>query len=426
MEIILNRLNINIRSSFLKMRNIVFVLLMCLTVIQQFPTIMNFYYADYRTLMYILFISFTIFSIFSIRKYLSNLLIKLFIIGIVTTLALYGVSHILGIRVVTGFPVFQYDVIELLVPFGILVCSISTNFNKKSLHIFLLIYILLTLIMGLRTLYYYGDGFIISRDVYIIRYKNQIGPLLGISAIIVGLSIFDRRFLNVKYLGIFTKIIIFALLMGCIITMRNRAGALAIAITISLYLIFDKKIFTTRKNLLVALLVASLFALLYFSGPLKSIVDFVFTSFTQNYDIDDLESISAGRWSVYLKAIDFIKQYPVFGSLGGANFIADTSIHHYLLKKWVTYGILLSLPLTFLYLYLYLFVFKNIFNNKIDKSHTIVCWILFFSLIVSNFEHNFPYGPGVSQAMIWILFAQFIKANSNTSKTNIAFTNSVN
>jgi hypothetical protein len=421
MELIINKFNINIYSSFLKIRNILFALIVCLTVIQQFPIIMNLYYEDYRTMMYILYITFSIFSVFSIRYFFSNRLIQLFIVGIITTIALYIVSLIQGIQGVSGYPVFYFDMIELLVPFGILVCSASTNFNKKSLHIFLLIYILLTLTMGLRTIYYYGDGFVISRDVYIISYKNQIGPLLGISAIIVGLSIFDRRFLNVKYLGIFSKIIIFALLMGCILTMRNRAGTFAILITIPLYLIFDKKIFTNRNNLFVVLLIASVIVSLYFLGPLKSIVDFIFTSFTQNYDIDDLESISAGRWSVYLKAIDFIKEFPLFGSLGGARFVASSSIHHYLLKKWVTYGILLSLPLTVLYLYLYLFVFKNIFNNKIDKSYTIVVWILLFSLVVSNLEHSFPYGPGVSQAMIWVLLAQFIKANSNTSKHIPAF-----
>jgi hypothetical protein len=423
MDIALNKLNINIRSSFSILRNLVFVLLICLTVIQQFPTIMNYYYDDFRIFLYVLFITFAFFSIFSIRKYLSNILIKLLIIAVITTLALYVVSHLLGVRIVTGTHVFQFDVIEIIVPFGILVCSLSTNFSKKSLHFFLFVYILLSLAMGISTIYYFGEGFVISRDVYIIAYKNQIGPLLGISAIIVGLSMFDRRFLNVKYLGLFLRIIIFALLMGCILTMRNRAGALAIAITIPVYLIFDKKIFTNRNNLFVVLIIVSGIVFLYYLGPLKAIIDFVVTSFTQNYDIDDLESISAGRWSVYLKAIDYIQQYPLLGSLGGVEFVAETSVHHYLLKKWLTYGILLSIPLTILYLYLYVFVFKNISNKHIDKSYMIVIWILFFSLIVSNLEHSFPYGPGVSQAMIWVLLAQFIKAKNNSSFKNLASAN---
>jgi hypothetical protein len=389
--------------NFQTFRKYLFAFIVFLTVFQQFPLVFESFYSELRIVMYLLFGIFAITSVFSIRNWLSHISIKLFIIAIITAVVLNL------IRIYVGFSIHPELVVEFLVPLGIIVCALSLDFNKKELNIFIFAYVILALIMGLRTIFYYGEGFVLSRDVYIIHHKNQIGPLLGIAALIMLLSIFDKRILNIKFLGIAPKIIIFALIMGCILVMRNRAGSAAIVLTIIFYLLISKKIFFNRDYLMVTILMFSSLILLYYLGPLRGIVDFVWESFTRNYDISDLDNFSAGRLEVLINATVYVRENPLLGRLGGISF--NGSVHNYLLRKWVNYGLLLSLPIAILYIYLYFFVIQNVTKNN-NSMALLVGWLMLYSLIISNLEYTYPFGPGVSQLMLWFLFGVHLKSST--------------
>jgi hypothetical protein len=388
-------------TNFEKLRKVFFAFIVFLTIFQQFPSVYHSFYSEFRIVIYFLFGIFAITSIFSIRIWLSHISLRLFIFAIVSAIILTLINFYIKTSI-------SFELItEFLVPFGIIVCALSLNLSEKELNIFMFTYILFSLLMGLVTIYYYGDGFVLSRDVYVVDNKNQIGPLLGISALIILLSIFDKNILNIKFLGIVPKIIIFALLMGCILVMRNRSGSLAIILALLLYLIISKKIIFNKDYLIMTILISSSFIILYFLGPLRSIVDFVWESFTRNYDISDLDDFSAGRFIVLFDATVYIRENPLLGSIGGVPFLGG-SIHNYLLRKWAYYGLILSLPITLLYIYLYFFVIKNIFKKN-DSVALLVGWLMFFSLIISNLEYSYPFGPGVSQLMLWFLFGFHIK-----------------
>jgi hypothetical protein len=387
--------------NFKTFRKCVFALIVFLTVFQQFPLVYESFYSEFRLVMYLLFGIFAITSVFSVRTLLSHISIKLFVIAIISTIIINLIRFYLEASI--SFEL----IVEFLVPFGIIVCALSLDFNKKELNMFIFVYVILTLIMGLRTIFYYGDGFVLPRDVYIIDNKNQLGPLLGISALIMLLSIFDKKIFDIKFLGVASKIIIFTLLMGCILVMRNRAGSLAIIITMLFYLIISKNVLFKKENLIILILIISSSIVLYYLGPLRSIVDFVWESFTRNYDISDLDNFSAGRLEVLIDATVYIRENPLLGRLGGIPF--NGSIHNYLLRKWADYGLILSLPIVILYMYLYFFIFQNV-TKKNNGIALLVGWLMFFSLIISNLEYSYPFGPGVSQLMLWFLFGINIKS----------------
>jgi hypothetical protein len=392
--------------NFQTFRKYIFVFIVFLTVFQQFPIVVESFYFEFRIVMYFLFGIFAISSVFSIRNWLSHTSIKLFIAAIITAVVLNL------IRFYLGFFIRIELVIEFLVPFGIIVCALSLDLSKKELNIFIFAYVILALIMGLRSIFYYGDGFVISRDVYIIAHKNQIGPLLGVAALITLLSIFDKRILNIKFLGIVPKLIIFALIMGCILVMRNRAGATAIIITTIFFLLISKKILFNKDYLMVTILILSSLVLLYYIGPLRSIVDFIWESFTRNYDISDLDSFSAGRWNSYLDAINYVIKSPLLGRYTGGPIEGFRhGAHNFLLYKWTYYGLILSLPIAILYIYMYFFVIKNVAKNH-NSTALLVGWLMFFSLIISNLEYTYPFGPGVSQLMLWFLFGVNLKSTT--------------
>ena len=130
-------------------------------------------------------------------------------------------------------------------------------------------------------------------------------------------------------------------------------------------------------------------------------------SLTLNHDITDFNSMSAGRLDGYELALDYIVQHPVSGGLVGDvefNYIP----HNYILYNWLNYGIVGSIPLVGFYLYLFYFAFRGIYHKQIN-GFTLPMWVLLFSLIVSLAEYTYPYGPGVSQLMLWFLIGQYVK-----------------
>jgi hypothetical protein len=398
----------NRASSFKTLRKYVFAFIVFLTVFQQFPFIRESFYSEFRFLLYLLFGLFAITSIFSIRNWISHISIKLFVFAIFSTIIINIIYLILG------FSLSFELIFEFLIPFGIIVCSLSLDLNEKELNNFLFVYILLSLFMGICTIYYYGDGFVISATPYIVEHKNQIGPLLGISALIVLLSIFDKKILNIKFLGLIPKIVLFSLLFACILIVRNRAGAFALIITAIFYLLISKNILFNLKFFFASLIIIWVFVFFYFLGPLQIILNFIWESFTKNYDIFDLDNLSAFRLHVLIDATVYIRENPLFGTLGGTPFSSGI-IHNYLLAKWVNYGMILSLPIAILYIYLYFFVFNNILKKN-NSLALLVGWLMFFFLIISNFEYSFPFGPGIPLLMLWFLFGVSLK--STKSKHN--------
>ncbi|MCM3602197.1 O-antigen ligase family protein [Robertmurraya korlensis] len=381
-------------------KRILMVLLASLTIIQQMPVLREMFYSEIRVVLYITFGFFSFISLFSINRFLNLRVVQFFIITI-----LYSFLLFLALIISRNINMIMF---EYIIPFGILLCSLNTKFNSRQLSKFLIWYIILAAILGVTSIFYYNGGYQISAR-YMIPSKNQIGPIFGISSIIMGIWILNKRILDFKYSYLLLKIGLFVVLLSTILVVRNRASIVAIVITLLLFLISEYKIKRTLKNLIIFQSFLIGMILLITFGAFDSIIEAFWKSMTLNYDISNINSLSAQRTEVYKQAYSFALNNPILGEIGGTEFTYYTP-HNFILNKWVEYGIFGSLPFIFLYLYLWYFTLKSIFSFKERVRFSLPLWVILVSLIVSLFEYTYPFGPGVSQLMVWFLLGQYFKS----------------
>lgn len=377
--------------------------LILLTIIQQMPIVRDDYYNFIRVILYVAFGIISLFALFQ-TTYLKKKLVWLLFIGF-----LYLLLFILPIGLFKGTNQWE-SIIEIIVPLGILISSYKSKFNEIQINKLLFLYVLLSLLLGFFSIYYYGAGFNLS-EVYLIKGKNQIGPVIGISSIIVLYKVFEAR--NEKDYDKSRTIvyfIFFLILFSLLLIMRNRAGSLSLLI-ISLFILFKKIMALKSKGLLLLYFLFLGIFLLFITGLIQETLNFIWQSFVLNYNITDLNSISAGRTDVYSRSISYIKEHFFFGELISDDKYYETT-HNYILNKLVKFGVIGSFPLLILYLYLWKI---SVVNLLIKKENLLVFYVLLFSLIVSLFEYTYPFGPGNSQMMVWFLLGQYLADNKDVS-----------
>lgn len=387
--------------------------LIILVVLQQMPIIRDNYYGQIRIMLYLTFGLLSFISIFNSPNFLEYNIFKNFFLAVLYAVSFFLISKFLS------FNINVEIIFELLIPFGILLCSLNIRFNKKELKNILGIYIVLSTILGVSLLFYYGEGFTITSS-YFLTGKNAIGPLLGTSTIILSHSLLfaknDIEDIKIFSKNNFIKLFLLMLLVLSIIILRNRAGLVGLIVVISLMIIKKAKFKITIRSIIVFQLILIIILILVLTGSFSKLVSPVWTSFTMNYDIYDINSISAGRTNTYLDSLNYSIKYPIIGELGKLNEFYGTA-HNYILNKWVKYGIIGSFPFIMFYLLLWKLAIKmTIKNKKGSKKNTIGFWILLFSLIVSIFEYTYPFGPGSSQIIVWFLLGQYL--NKTKQKSN--------
>ena len=376
-----------------------------LTVIQQMPVIRDNFYNEIRIVLYIIFgmISISVLRKFSLHR--SPILIKLFIITIILTTIEILCFKLFGWNV--GFS----EILELLVPFGILISSYMLSLDPKEAKLLIGAYVFLSTVMGVSLIFYYGQGFIIMEQ-YLKVSKNQTGPILAISCTILVYQLLNESsFTTKKLVSFFSKFLILGLSFMVLLVIRNRSGILGFLI-LAILMIINK---ATKRILLRNLMIVTVLFLLIFimiiSGLLTSLLEPLVKAFILNYDISDLDSLSAGRTSVYFEALQFLLNYPIFGKLSTNQTISKIP-HNYVLNKWVEYGLIGSIPFVMFYIYLWSFAIRRLFYQKKIKSNNPnpALWLLLLGLIISIFEYTYPYGPGVSQIMVWFCLGIILRS----------------
>lgn len=192
-------------------------------------------------------------------------------------------------------------------------------------------------------------------------------------------QLLNESFFTSGKLVFFSKFLILGLAFAVLLVIRNRSGILGFLI-LSTLMIINK---TTEKIYLRNLIIVTTLFLLIFviiiSGLFVSSLEPLAKAFISNYDISDLDSLSAGRISVYREALLFLLDYPIFGKLSTNQAISGVP-HNYVLNKWVEYGLIGSMPFVMLYMYIWSFAIRKLFNQKKSKAITLIllygfyCW----------------------------------------------------
>ncbi len=84
----------------------------------------------------------------------------------------------------------------------------------------------------------------------------------------------------------------------------------------------------------------------------KFIIEYINTSLFTNYDLSDLNSLSAGRISGYTNALNFIGENFLFGNINAMHtYNLSIKPHNFILYKLVQLGAIFAMPFIFLLLF---------------------------------------------------------------------------
>ena len=286
---------------------------------------------------------------------------------------------------------------------------------KNDLHILLWLFSLSNIIMGLINIFYYGEGFDITRS-YLVPEKNQIGPMIGYSILVF---LYFVRY----YKPIFIKVIslglsVFSLVI--LLAVRNRSAIVGVSLMIVFivfYLIYlgikkllqnnKKEVFLTFGVIVVVMVIGLQFEVI------QALLERIWLSITYNRVITDLNLLSSGRYQLILDSFMWIETYPLFGFIGVDTLPISEYTHVYVLHTLMQYGILGSIPFLLFYVLLILVTLKILIRIDKEPINLLIFMIFSVSLIISVLEYSYPYGPGVSQFILWFLLGQYMFRNQD-------------
>lgn len=384
-----------------------------ITVIQQLPPLAG-YYQLFRSFLYIGFASLVVVSLLSAhrgsgkRPLLSHLGWMVAWVATVT-----GVSTLLSERAGTE------QLTLVLIPFCILFVSSRVTLSAARMTRLLASYVGLVLIMASWTVLVYSPSWSIS-GVYVVPHKNQIGPMIGIAAVIVVFVLASRRDrpgMQARAVYLLGGLALLALLVTMMLV-RNRAGLLAVFI-VSLVILRNRfRGLGASRIALSSFVIGWVLLVLLTVGYLAPIGGFVFDSFTANYDVTDLGSLSAGRTQGYQEGWHYFLQSPILGEFVANEPFAGTP-HNYVLNVLVRLGLIGALPLIAFHIYLWAIALRGAASRtRTPGIAELASHLLLFSLIVAQFEYTYPFGPGVSQVMIWLILGQVAVAAPSTPEAS--------
>jgi hypothetical protein len=105
-------------------------------------------------------------------------------------------------------------------------------------------------------------------------------------------------------------------------------------------------------------LICFLTIVLFIAGSLDPFFELMNNVFFLGTVSTDLDSVSSGRWNVYVRSLTFVSRNPLFGELFSEDGIPETA-HNYVLKQMGQICLIGSMPQVFMYLYLCVFWQRN-------------------------------------------------------------------
>lgn len=373
-----------------------YYVLITFIIIQHLPIIFDNYYSTIRLVLYVMLIIGIVYFIFHYKIprnklwiYMGLLFLYTLMIGVVNLFSKNG----------------MFSIFEIAIPFGIMIISNNYFFKENEKNTFIKYFIFIATILAVSIVLFYNNGFSIS-EIYNIPSKNQVGPIIA-TALLLSICMLFRKSMIDILLFLCTILLFVSLLV-----IRNRSGIVGVMIVFAFFVVKNTK--KLKKSTIVFSSIVLLGLVFLILSPIGgNIFEYVYASLFSNYNVHDIDSISAGRINTYKEGLDYIRENIFFGSITSVQPYANTILpHNYVINKLVQLGYIGASPFILFYLYLWFFFFKYSHNKNYSP------WILGLGLIVSLFEYTYPFGPGVSQFMLWFLLGQEFSQNKIRSEEN--------
>lgn len=378
-----------IKFIFSKCRIILLVLLLLTMAVQLSPVGLGDGYEKFRLLIIIITGMLFLLSCRNMKKMWAIRIWRCLILIVV------GEVVLLSLLAMVEASVNWRPIVDLLMVVMFVVISLM-NLTQRQYKWILNLFIWGTLYSGLSIIFTYGNGFVIN-DLYMPVPKNQIAPILSTGFFVSFFegNVIKRSATKYYYWGVAL------LLFLCICVFRARANLVAIVIGLVVYFVFYK------RKLGALLLWGLLVFLILLLTPLG---EFMYNAIFANYDVTDLNSVSAGRANIYEVSLRFIREHCLLGGLYTPieNYHRET-VHNYLLYTLENYGLLGGAFLIFFYFKLVYEIGKE--NMKAYKSNInlVGCFVFIVPLAVSLFEYTYPYSPGSAVFMAYFCLGQYYR-----------------
>lgn len=313
----------------------------------------------------------------------------------------------LGFYDLLGCPFLFSDIRELLIPLMILFSSyvlfdINDDILRRDFIVFGVVASFCSVYLVLNT-----GGFEIYQLYRSGVAKNQIGPFFAQVALVILYYLLSEKDKKTKVVLIVSFVCICALP----IYLRARTSLFCVLFGSVFLLCYKGKL-----RLLLYISLALIFVNFCFGNYLGGIIQ---ESLFANYDISDIDSLTAGRYSRIERSLQMIRQNLLFGAsmsdMSQSVFfsLSDTPVHVYLLLKIVKYGIIGGFSFIMAYCGVVYCGWRSIKNN-----HTTVFLCLLVAIITSFAEYSSPFGPGTSYVICYMLLGRQLRLSWNGRDTH--------
>ena len=324
----------------------------------------------------------------------------------IKTTFIFLIIIVLNAAITTSFfntSTYFNDLRNVAIPFIAVCIGYNMNFNRKFLMFTYFMYGILLLAVS-ASLISNNIGGLVIVDTYQIASKNALGVMISsYVAIVLPLLLVDNIKRPIKYFFIALCAMFFIVLL----TIRARASTMTFFFTIAIFIFEvlrhggETHSRAARKIVIIGVLL--LLAIPILSTVFEPLGTYIHNSLFQNVEDD----VTTGRMDRNVVAINFISDHPFFGRL--TTPASYSWIHNYVLRVLAEYGIFFSAILIILYFYLVIKVLVRILRKNPLSANCIGYWALLPPIMLSLIEPLFPYGPGTSVLLAYILLGYSLK-----------------
>jgi len=399
----INKAQRTFKEHFLLIKSLICILII-ISIVQQFSFFQS-YYSTIRNAIYIIGLLTIILSVSNFSKIKIDTFTRFFLAFFLS----FQLLSLMGVLYGNSFNNIGTLYIPISISFFIYMISsiIYSKSNSKTYIILMVIYVVLMLMLTFDIFKTYFNGIFISAQ-YLYDQKNSKGPMIDFSILF---TIFLILNLKNKILKFFlSSSIIFEFLVLNLI--RSRADLLALYIVLIIFVL--KSI---RKRLLLALIIiitSILLFIIFLPNLVNSISSTLIEVFIKNYNVNNLNSLSAGRLYYYNQALKIFETNPIMGTLGLQNYYVDNAFLT-LIANYGLIGMILYVPFIG---FLFYKIFANLLKASIKELRFYISLAWLVTLIISLFEGLPPFGPGTTYLIVWILLP-LITSKVEKKKVNI-------
>lgn len=305
---------------------------------------------------------------------------------IISFLALYTFT-------LDAFTLLDYGSIQLIYPFYLSVfiffigVNASGELNYEIIYNLLIAYLIATIIISISIyMKFFLGGVNLNGSQYAYATKNSVSQI-----IFTGLVILVFIFKPQKKLYKLSKVVILIFLILNILFLRSRATIIALPLIVIIPFLFTK---VRLRSKIIFFVASSFFILVVFTNKYIYNV-FVNGILAGGRDINDLNALSSGR----LQELFFFSKTIYGNELWG---IGKVKIESFPLSVMLQYGI--PVGLIFISIAIWPFWWGVRYLNKTSHLNILFIIISLAYFINGLFEQLAPFGPGVKNFILWLLF----------------------